>query len=83
MRVVVIECKDIENHVIEPLNRIVIELETTNGQKQMCYFSLNGDNALLNNVDDNHKIVWKMPLARYLKLYDNIDKTEEHLLKNA
>ena len=83
MRVAVIEHRDIENHVIEPLNRIVIELKTENGQKQICYFALNGENATINNVDDNHKVVWKMPLTRYLKLYDNMDKVEEYLLKNS
>ncbi len=83
MRVAVIEQKDNENHVIEPLNRIVIALETADGQKQTCYFAPIGDYAKLLNVDTNHKILRQMSLARYLELYNNMDKTEEYLLKNS
>lgn len=83
MHVVVIEQKDTKNHVIEPLCRIALELETADGQKQMCYFAPNGSYAELKKMDEDDKILWKLQLSKYVNLYNNIDKTEEYLLKNS
>ena len=83
MKVAIIEHKDAVNHIIKPLQRIVLELETKDGQKQQCCFAPRGNYLVLTNIDAEHKILWQKPLVEYVKLYDSIDNMEKRLLENS
>ena len=83
MKVAVIESDERQEHIIEPVHRIVLELENKDGRKQQCAFAPCGNYAVFKNIDDRHKILWQKPLAEYVKLYDSIDDMEKRLLKNS
>ncbi len=83
MKVAVIESDERQEHIIEPVHRIVLELENKDGRKQQCAFAPCGNYVMFKNIDDRHKILWQKPLAEYVKLYDSIDDMEKRLLKNS